>query len=324
MGQRWCLPTAQSFLIVHAWNSYGASNRGNSTSNAKRRRLLWHPRPRTGAQALNWSYATDPAQQKTLVFVPGLGCGNTQRTKITVRNLASLKRGAVDFDCLVGSFIEEDLLRKHDNMSVAAIESYGCYVEYKLGAGFADFMQAVSPKLLHTARYSHVVLMLEDVRLGTFQLDMALNISHRHGFSVISPRISSANLHPLLSIARSPQTREVIEVDVVELFVTIFRAETWECMFDLQDPTRLLHGHGPARLMYKTCKMRYPDHFKMGVLNFMVADHFGAKEKCKPIKVYDDLRHWSGPQQRRHALRRFQEDEYVDRGKIVAREIASR
>lgn len=323
MGQQWPIAAAQSLLIVHAWNSDAASNRMNSTLSATRRRLLWHPRPRPGEQALNWSYAADPGQQKTLVFVPGLGCGNTRRTQITARNLASLKHGGVDFDCLVGSFIEEDLLRQHDNTSVAAIESHGCYIEYKLGAGFADFMQALSPKLLHVARYSHVLLMLEDVRLGTFRLDVALNVSRRHGFSVSSPRISSANLHPLLAIARSPHTHEVIEVDVVELFVTIFRAETWECMFDLQDPTRMLHGHGPARLIYKTCKMRYPDHFKMGILNFMEAEHFGGKEKCKPIKVYDDLRHWSGPQQRRHALRRFQEDEYIDRGKVLARETLS-
>lgn len=288
----------------------GVSGRRNAS-----RRLLWHPRPRSG-ETLDWSYAVSTeSEQKPLLFVPGLGCSNEMRIETTVNNLAALRRQG-SFDCLIGSFVEENALRLHDNESLAILQRE-CYVEYKVGAGFADFMQAVSPKLIH-GKYSHVILLLDDVELGSFELDKALNASSRQDLGVATPRISNAILHPLLGISRSPQTSEIFHVDVVELFLTVFRADAWECMFDIQDPTRMLHGHGPARLMYKICKMRHPT-FKMGVLNFMESIHFGAKEKCKPIEAYEDLRSWSGPQQRRAALRRFQPDEYVDQGTILTR-----
>lgn len=272
----------------------------------------WHPRPRSSDSLLDWSYAQ--SHVKPLVVVPGLGCGG--RLQITVSNLAVLRRSKVPFECLVGTFVEEAAF---PNRTLRALASQ-CYIEFKVGAGFADFMQAVSAKLVHAARITHVLVVLEDVKLQDFDLGKALAISAKHNLTVSTPRIANANLHPLLSVSRQPKTNHVLVIDVVEIFVTLFRADAWECMVDLQDPTRMLHGHGPARLMDKTCRMRHPS-FKMGLINSMESVHFGAKAKCKPLQIFKDLRHWTGPKQRREALKRFKADEYIDAGKVVKSEL---
>ena len=90
------------------------------------------------------------------------------------------------FDCLVGSFILKDDFP--NSWYIDKIKDK-CTIFFSPGAKYGDFVRYVHPMFLEMSPYSTIVLLLDDVQLGTFDLEKAIEISINQKLDVFSPMI---------------------------------------------------------------------------------------------------------------------------------------
>ena len=101
------------------------------------------------------------------------------------------------FDCTVGSFVERRAYFNGNGSSdelvsiLTAIEKR-CFVSYQPGAHYADFLKTLHPMVVRRARYGFVLVLLDDVRLGSFHLPNSMALATAHRIGVLSPLVKNA------------------------------------------------------------------------------------------------------------------------------------
>jgi hypothetical protein len=216
-----------------------------------------------------------PNPEKVLILVPGLG-SNESRANIVLNNMNLISRSQVDFECLI--FV-------YSNVPSNVFEQlkYNCSIDSYQNGNYADYIKAVSPSLVKLSKFTHVMVLLDDVELeDSFQLIGMLEIMQRHNLSVASPCIRGAALGATSSMdspaRRSFHMKPVYKVghysQVIEVFSTIFTVEGWHCFWSLVDPTLNQAGWGYDLYLYHYCRDYHNmSNFTMGVIHSMTARH---------------------------------------------------
>ena len=141
-----------------------------------------------------------------MVIIPGVGCANEKRLRIALDNIRQLEQQfshapGYAFECSVGAFVERRAFFTNGSHtllgeSLRKIEKR-CYVSYQPGAHFSDFLKTLHPMLVRRGGYGYVLVLLDDVRLGSFELPAALALAAANGVGVSSPVVRNALHFPV-------------------------------------------------------------------------------------------------------------------------------
>jgi hypothetical protein len=269
-----------------------------------------------------------PIGTKILVLVPGIGCTDVSRLELVGENLNTLSAARVPWDCSVGAFVERrDFLGVADNGQLRrALESVErkCFVSFQPGAHYADFMKTLHPRLVERARYSHVLVLLDDVLLKpSFNLDAAVAVSAKHRIGVLSPVVENA-LHFPVGLQSAQERKSLVSslggkdvgvyTDFIEMFVALLSTEAWECWWGMVDSNHLSKGWVYDEQLFHRCSREFassrlgeerqpyrpppPPKFTMGVLPHMEALHVSGSSDpttnpggyCVPLATFTETR----------------------------------
>ena len=126
---------------------------------------------------------------KTLLVIPGIGV-NPNRTSIILSNLQylfpininkSMAAMETHIDCLIFVYktLPSDLV---DQLSLS------CSLEYFYHGNYAFYLRGLVPQLLQQSGYTHVFVLLDDVRLGKyFNLNQILDIMDYNNLTIATP-----------------------------------------------------------------------------------------------------------------------------------------
>jgi hypothetical protein len=201
---------------------------------------------------LLWLLSRAEAHSKVLVTIPGMGL-HVNRTKVVVSNIHDLyHRQAskmVEIDCLIYAY---KTLPKALEKRLAP-----CSVVYLYHGNYAMYMKALVPQLIKEAGYTHVFVLLDDVRLTqSFNLSQILTIMSLNNLTIASPGVSKASMRstlPLLPFVKSRRT-EGRFVLVIEIFSTIFTPSAWSCWWNMMQPSLNPSGWGYDLCLLAFCR----------------------------------------------------------------------
>ena len=127
---------------------------------------------------------------KVLVIVPGFNY-HTHRTRILITSLKNIESSSIDFRCMIFNY--NDQVSHVDSDGNKVSHEYllkTCQVFDYYYANYAHYLKAVPPLLIEEAKFTHVLVLLDDVELKpSFQLQLALDIMTKNNLSVASPAI---------------------------------------------------------------------------------------------------------------------------------------
>ena len=268
--------------VMHRWQdprppppppkSQHVSAQSNEGVNCERDPNCW------SRAARKWEYARNGQQHKVLVVML-TGCNITWADRTTGRSYSNNSQNIVHamghlrsrtsrtpWDCMVIVFDEPKYL--FTAAQRASVER-SCDVVLIEGGQYVDLQKAVLPSMVRAARYTHVLLMQDDVYLEDLSLDFVLPVAHSRDLAVFSPWTTGFH-HDIekflpLKPLHAPGSKAGIHVTFLEAFDTFFRADAWECWWELSDPLRMSKGWHDF-WMYDYCRQRVAD-FKMGILS---------------------------------------------------------
>ena len=103
--------------------------------------------------------SSDPTSTiNVLTIIPGFGF-HAERTVTVLRNLDIISRSNISVHCMIfiyGSNHTESILQHINSL---------CDVQMYYHANFANYIKSVAPQVVKLSRYSHVMILLDDVEL---------------------------------------------------------------------------------------------------------------------------------------------------------------
>lgn len=211
-----------------------------------------------------------------LVVVPGFNY-HPIRTKILIASLENISSSKLAFKCILFNY-EEPIERtsKGDNPSSEdrdRISSYCEVLDYYY-ANYATYLKAIPPSLVTLSRFTHVLVLLDDVELKpSFSLPTAIDIMARNNLSVSSPAIEGTLMWATkVHVYNHNDYKVGHRVHIIEIFATLFNLDGWKCFWEILDPQVNSAGWGYEKALFKYCQRTMPA-FDMGVVDGMVAKH---------------------------------------------------
>jgi hypothetical protein len=138
---------------------------------------------------------------KVLLVIPGMGL-NSNRTSIILSNLEFLFPAninnttvsnvtATQIDCLI--FVYKTL-----PVDLVSQLSLSCSLEYYYHGNYAFYLRGLVPQLLQQSGYTHVFVLLDDVRLSKyFNLNQILDIMDYDNLTIATPGTLPSHLPSL-------------------------------------------------------------------------------------------------------------------------------
>lgn len=107
---------------------------------------------------VGWANSIADSKTNLLAVIPGFGF-HCERTITVLKNLDIIRRSNISIHCMIfvyGNNISEPTLQNIKNI---------CDVHYYNHANFGNYIKSVSPYLVRSSNYSHVMILLDDVEL---------------------------------------------------------------------------------------------------------------------------------------------------------------
>ena len=228
--------------VMHRWQdprppppppkSQHVSAQSNEGVNCERDPNCW------SRAARKWEYARNGQQHKVLVIML-TGCNITWADRTTGRSYSNNSQNIVH---AMDIFAVARRGRRGTAWSSSSTSQYlftaaqrasverSCDVVLIEGGQYVDLQKAVLPSMVRAARYTHVLLMQDDVYLEDLSLDFVLPVAHSRDLAVFSPWTTGFH-HDIekflpLKPLHAPGSKAGIHVTFLEAFDTFFRAPT--------------------------------------------------------------------------------------------------
>lgn len=193
---------------------------------------------------------------KVLVIVPGFGWYGNRGDALT-HSLLHLKRSTVPVDCMI--YIYLDYEPPNVNQTQKEILHKICEViQYHYG-NYGDYLKTLPPFLLRKAGYSHVMILLDDVKLhSNYNLDYALQLMVRNNLTIVQPAVHGAKFFTTRYHSRAEYKNDEYyighTVEMAETFATVFTLNAWECWFNMINPLINSAGWGYDAMVHRYCR----------------------------------------------------------------------
>ena len=261
--------------VMHRWQdprppppppkSQHVSAQSNEGVNCERDPNCW------SRAARKWEYARNGQQHKVLVIML-TGCNITWADRTTGRSYSNNSQNIVHamehlrsrtsrtpWDCMVIVFDEPKYLFTAAQRT--SVER-SCDVVLIEGGQYVDLQKAVLPSMVRAARYTHVLLMQDDVYLEDLSLDFVLPVAHSRDLAVFSPWTTGFH-HDIekflpLKPLHAPGSQAGIHVQFLEAFDTFFRADAWECWWGsrIRCASKGWHDFGCTTTAASVCQLQ--------------------------------------------------------------------
>mmetsp|Transcript_9488 Transcript_9488/g.14288 ORF Transcript_9488/g.14288 Transcript_9488/m.14288 type:complete len:327 (+) Transcript_9488:156-1136(+) len=225
-------------------------------------------------------HSSEHNKSKVLVIIPGTGFQD-DREKIVLNNLKIIRKSTpcVEIKCVLYAYktplshIEDEIKRT-------------CEVHTYFHVNYAHYLKSVLPSLVFQAKFTHVLLLLDDAQLPHgYRLQGLVDIMSCNELSVVSPtvvgaiyastscpfccpRLRSTKSRSSPPLSSSPGHR----AKVVEMFATLFTTEAWHCWWELLQPGLNSIGWAYDKFLHTHCSTVIPG-FQMGIIDSSVVLH---------------------------------------------------
>lgn len=157
------------------------------------------------------------------------------------------------------------------------------------GGGYVQHLKRVLPAFVEASRFDHVLVCLDDVRLGHhFDLPKLRNVMARNNLSVASPSVKTPS-HMFMkphNKSRMPSTAVGRVTHILEAFALVYTRAAWRCQYELIDVGLNSLGWGYDAWLQNYCSSWRQTTdlipFRMGIDDTMFVSH-GV-----PAKYYAD------------------------------------
>lgn len=190
--------------------------------------------------------------QNVLIVVPGFGW-NLARLGILEASFKVLFRDTtVEKKCVVYTY-KKPVNVKEIQSAKTLLER--CDILQYENSMYAFYLKTVSPFLVKTANFSHVMILLDDVEiLPTFDLQRMLGIMTDNNLSVASPYVIGNNLCPRKH--KMGDGAIGFKVHYSEVFALTFTSQAWTCFWGMLAPQINSNGWGYDVYLHEHCSKK--------------------------------------------------------------------